>query len=72
MSDALVKMQAALLEALITQPKAPNQASTSITKSQNGTSSIEERLNRLKSLFNQGVLDKDEYNKKRAALLDEL
>lgn len=72
MADALVKMQAALLEIRMIQPTAQSQASIPITKSQNGANSIEERLSRLKSLFNQGLLNKDEYNKKRTALLDEL
>lgn len=77
MADALNKMQTALLEAKLTPsvPQPPSQRPTvanSTAKNEKATASIEERLSRLKSLFEQKLLTKDEYEKKRQALVEEL
>ena len=82
MADALAKMQAALLEISFNQQpttQTPVTASVEktlvtapVVKTQSGSSSIEERLGRLKSLFSQGLLTEAEYKKKRTAIVDEL
>lgn len=72
MADALTKMQAALLEARLAPQGGESPVPVPVTKVQNGTSSIEERFGRLKSLFDQGLLTKDEYDKKKKSILDEL
>lgn len=77
MADALNKMQTALLEAKLAP--AAQQPSTQLppvtnssAKNEKVVGSIEERLSRLKSLFDQKLLTKDEYEKKRQALIEEL
>lgn len=83
MADALIKMQTALLEAKLTPSVQPpsiqpptsvqhTKAATSTAKDEKTVGSIEERLSRLKTLFDQKLLTKDEYDKKRRALIEEL
>lgn len=72
MADALTKMQAALLETRLSPAAVQGTSATPSAKTPNNSDSISERLGRLKSLFDQGLLTKDEYEKKRKALVDEL
>lgn len=43
-----------------------------IDEEESGSGRIEERLKRLEQLYNQGMITKEEYDKKRQSILDEI